>query len=269
MPPANNAANVQNGPRFTGERPGWGDAFQYDQARHLAAYRYAVTLATGARVLDAGCGDGLGSRTVADVATGVIGLDRSREAIDFCRRTWRKGNLAFVEGDLARCGGVTEQFNLVLSFQVIEHIKDVEPFLVGLKAHLAPAGRLLLTTPNRLRSFSENPYHVREYTAPELNVILTRVFDRVTMRGIHGNAKVVEFDRAREKGVKQILRLDPLGLRKLLPTPVASFVAARLAVLVRNRIRASTGQSQISPEDFMVGDEHLEEALDLVALCEG
>jgi SAM-dependent methyltransferase len=265
-----NAADPRNSPRFTGERPGWGDAFHYDQARHLAAYHYATTLAAGLRVLDAGCGDGFGSRTVADVATSVVGLDRSREAIEFCRRTWQKPNLTFVEGDLTTHGGVPEQFDLVLNFQVIEHIKDkhVDPFLTALKARLAPGGRLLLTTPNRLRSFSENPYHVREYTAGELQPILASVFTHVTMRGIYGNAKVIDFDRAREKGVKQILRLDPLGLRNLLPTPLASFLAARLAVLVRNRIRASSGQSRISPEDFIVSDEHLEEALDLVALCD-
>jgi SAM-dependent methyltransferase len=269
MTDLDNTANAQKGPRFTGERPGWGEAFEYDQARHLAAYRYATTLATGVRVLDAGCGDGFGTQTLADVATSVLGLDRSREAIEFCRRTWQKPNLTFVEGDLTTHGGVAEQFDLLLNFQVIEHIKDVNPFLAALRARLAPGGRLLLTTPNRLRSFSENPYHVREYTAGELRPILAGVFTRVTMRGIYGNAKVIDFDRAREKGVKQILRLDPLGLRKLLPTPVASFVAARLAILVRKRARASAGHTRITPDDFTVCDDHLEEALDLVALCEG
>jgi 2-polyprenyl-3-methyl-5-hydroxy-6-metoxy-1,4-benzoquinol methylase len=262
-----NAAKPQNGPRFTGERPGWGQAFEYDQARHMAAYRYAAALAVGLRVLDAGCGEGFGTQALAEVATRVVGLDRSREAIEFCRRTWRKPNLTFVEGDLTTRGDLEEQFDLVLNFQVIEHIKDAEPFLAALKARLAPGGRLLLTTPNRLRSFSENPYHVREYTAGELTAILARVFNRIVMRGMHGNAKVNEFDRAREKSVRRILRLDPLGLRRLLPAPVINFAFARLAVLVRKRAHASAQDLPITPEDFIVADERLEEALDLVALC--
>jgi 2-polyprenyl-3-methyl-5-hydroxy-6-metoxy-1,4-benzoquinol methylase len=263
-------ANMQKGPRFTGERPGWGEAFQYDQARHLAAYRYAVTLATGLRVLDAGCGDGFGTQILADVATDVVGLDRSGEAIAFCRSTWRKPNLSFLEGDLTTPGSVSERFDLVLNFQVIEHIhiEDVEPFLSALRARLAPGGRLLLTTPNRLRSFSDNPYHVREYTAGELKTLLTCVFPRVTMRGMHGNAKVIEFDRTRERSVMRILRLDPLGMRKLLPAAIINFAFARLAVLVRKGAQVVAGQSQIAADDFSVRDENVDEALDLVALCE-
>ena len=43
---------------FTGERPGWGEDFDYDEARHLAAYLFAADLAKGRSVLDAGCGTG-------------------------------------------------------------------------------------------------------------------------------------------------------------------------------------------------------------------
>lgn len=264
-------AAEQEPPHFTGERPGWSETFEYDQARHLAAYRYALTLAVGARVLDAGCGDGFGTQSIADVAERVVGLDRSREAIEYCRRTWQKPNLTFVEGDLTVPGILDEQFDLVLNFQVIEHIPESRAgaFLAALKSSLAPGGRLLLTTPNRLRSFSENPYHVREYTAEELRVALSKVFPRVTIRGIHGNMKVVEFDRAREKTVRRILHLDPLGLRRLLPAAVIHLAFARLAEFVRKRARSAAGQPRITPDDFMIHDEHLEDALDLVALCEG
>lgn len=263
------SARVQEAPRFTGERPGWGEVFEYDQARHLAAYRYAATMAVGARVLDAGCGDGFGTQTLADVAASVVGIDRSGEAIEYCRRTWQKPNLGFVVGDLTVPGSLDEQFDLVLNFQVIEHIpeRNVGAFLKALKARLAPGGRLLLTTPNRLRSFSENPYHAHEYTQEELRAVLSDVFSCVTILGMHGNAKVVQFDRVREKSVRRILRLDPLGLRRLLPPAVIHLVFARLAVLVRKRAQAFAGQTRIGPEDFFVRDSGLDEALDLVAVC--
>ena len=158
--------------------------------------------------------------------------------------------------------------HLVLNFQVVEHIRDPLPFLRGLRALLAPAGQVLLTTPNRLMSFSENPYHVREYTADELATLLAPVFGRVTILGMHGNDTVRAFDRQRAQAVRRVLRLDPLGLRHRLPRAVVNFAFARLAVLVRHRAGAASGAPTIGPDDFYVSADGLAEALDLVALCE-
>ena len=87
------------------------------------------------------------------------------------------------------------------------------------------------------------------------------------MRLLAGNATVTAFDRGRERAVKRILRLDPFGLRKLLPRPVVTFAFAKLAVLVRRRARSGTQQPAITPDDFFVSADNLDDALDLVALC--
>ncbi len=75
--------------RFTGERPGWGKDFDYDEARHLAAYLYATEFVRGRRVLDAGCGEGFGTQVLADYAEEVVGIDYSAAAIEECARRWR------------------------------------------------------------------------------------------------------------------------------------------------------------------------------------
>lgn len=265
--PTSPASSNLDTPQFTGERPGRGDNFDYDEARHLAAYHYARTLAPGKRVLDAGCGEGFNTRQLADVAAHVTGVDYSAEAIAFCNRTWQAPNLRFAHVDLTRPEGFDETFDLVLNFQVLEHIEDDRAFLQALRARLAPGGVLLLTTPNRLMSFSENPYHVREYTAEQLRELLAGVFDSVTLRGMRGNAKVVAFDEARRHSVQRILRLDPLGLRNLLPQSLINFAFARLASLVRSQAKSAAGGDRITVEDFSVSDADLDTALDLVALC--
>ncbi|MFI5365873.1 MAG: class I SAM-dependent methyltransferase [Candidatus Binatia bacterium] len=252
---------------FTGERPGWGKDFDYDESRALAAYRYAATLAAGKRVADAGCGEGFGTQLLADVATAVVGLDYSVAAIAMCRETWCKPNLSFRQADLTRSLALAERFDLVVNFQVLEHMRDDLTFLENLKTLLAPGGRLLLTTPNRLKSFSENPYHLREYTAPELRRLLERVFRAVTLLGMHGDATVTAFDCGRERAVKRILRLDPFGIRNRLPRAVVTFAFAKLAVLVRRQARGAA-QPVITPDDFFVSAANLDDALDLVALCE-
>jgi SAM-dependent methyltransferase len=252
--------------KFTGERPGWGEGFDYDYARHLAAYRHAASLAEGRRVLDAGCGEGFGTQTLADVASSVLGVDYSPVAISECRRLWQKPNLRFEQVDLVQPGGFSETFDLVLNFQVIEHIDDPLPFLRGLGERVGPGGSLLLTTPNRLRTVSENPYHVREYTAPELRDLLSRVFDRVEISGMHGNAKVEEFEAGRARAVRRILRLDPLGIRKMLPEKVIHFAFAKLARVVRKQARPA-GSVDMTPENFFVSADSVDNALDLVATC--
>ena len=125
----------------------------------------------------------------------------------------------------------------------------------------------MITTPNRLQSFSENPCHVREYTPEELRTLLSGTFGSVELLGVYGNEKVVEFDRNRKRAVENVLRLDPLGIRRLLPEPVLHFVFARLGQLVRRVAHRSVGETRISPADFRVEAGDLDTALDLVALC--
>jgi len=256
---------------FTGERPGWGEDFDYDEARHLAAYLYAAELARGRRVLDAGCGEGFGTQTLVEPAAEVVGVDYSGDAIGFCKQRWNKPQLRFQVVDFTAPGDFTDTFDLVLNFQVLEHIDDPRPFLAALRARVAEGGRLFLTTPNRLKTFSENPYHVREYTREELAGLLEPHFTNVTIMGVHGNEKVIAFDRGREKAVNRILRLDPLGIRNLLPRRVIEVAFARLAVLVRRQARAGADGElgdKIVPEDFHVSADAVDDALDLAALCE-
>jgi 2-polyprenyl-3-methyl-5-hydroxy-6-metoxy-1,4-benzoquinol methylase len=252
---------------FTGERPGWDRDFDYDEARHLTAYLHARPHAAGKSVLDVGCGEGFGTQTLADVAREVVGVDYSADAIAYCRSRWRKPNLRFEVVDFTRPGPFGGTFDVVLCFQVLEHIADEVAFLEALRARLAPHGTLVLTTPNRLKSFSENPYHLREYAPAELRALLGRVFAHVELAAIAGNEKVVAFDARREQAVRRILRLDPLNLRGLLPAAVVRFAFARLARVVRRSARSDSTDVRIAPEDFALRRGAVEEALDLVALC--
>jgi len=249
------------------ERPGWGPDFDYDEARHLVAYEFASRLAAGKRLLDAGCGEGFCTQDLADVARTVVGVDYHAEAVATARRKWQKPNLEFEVVDLTKESPGAAAFDIVLNFQVLEHVADDLGFVRNLRAALAPGGTLVLTTPNAPMSFSENPCHLREYTAAELHTLLGRVFSHVEMLGVFPNAKVEAFDRERRRAVERILRLDPLGLRRLLPERVVHVAFARLGQLVRRQAHGATGGTKISLEDFEVRTGDLDRALDLVALC--
>lgn len=263
------AATTPSGPAatFTGERPGWGEGFDYDYSRHLAAYRYAAGLVAGLRVLDAGCGEGFGTQSLAGTAAHVTGYDYSAAAIAECRRLWPRPDLDFQCVDLSAPPLPGADFDAVLSFQVLEHMTDPLAFLRALRSLVTEGGFVLLTTPNRPRTVSENPFHVREYDAGELVDLLKNVFGHVSVVGMYGNEKVEAFERSRARAVASILRLDPLGLRRLLPRAIVEPAFARLAALVRRRAKAEAPVA-IVPEDFAVGTgDDIDLALDLVALC--
>lgn len=254
--------------RFTGERlPGAAAAdYAVDLERHLAAYRWAAGRAAGRRVLDAGCGEGYGAALLAESARAVVGLDRE-EAVAVARVRHRAPNLEYRVADLERLADLGDRFDLVVSFQVIEHLPDPVGFLRGLAACTAAAGEILVTTPNRLMSVSENPYHLREWTAPELRALARTVFPEAQVLGIHGSARVLAYERARGEQVRRILRLDPLGLRRLLPQRVVTAAFAAFSGLVRKRVRSAGALPEVGADDFTVSDVDLDRALDLLLVA--
>lgn len=255
---------------YTGERLAAGDQrFAADMARHLAAYHLVGPLVAGKRVLEAGCGEGYGAALMARHAREVVGVDYDETALGLARSRHQAPNLEYRAVDLLELAQrAPGEFDAVTNFQVLEHLHDPSPFLDAAARCLKPGGVLILTTPNRLASVSENPYHVHEYVADELASVLRRFFARVEMQGVIGTERVYEFERARGAQVQRILRLDPLGLRNLLPQALVKFAFARLALLVRSRVASSNAQAvELAPDDFSIAKTEPPQWLDLLAFA--
>src|SRR5215468_4689112 len=109
---------------FTGERviPGQVDIDLLNE--HMARYTFAARLARGKRVLDAGCGAGYGSAELARWAQSVAGVDLSSEAVDFARENYPLPNVRFEQGSCTALPYAAESFDLVVAFEVIEHLED-------------------------------------------------------------------------------------------------------------------------------------------------
>jgi SAM-dependent methyltransferase len=252
---------------FTGERLLAGDPlFAADMSRHVVVYQFAQGQVRGKSVLDAGCGDGYGTDMLAQTAARAVGVDRSAETIAIAGRRYQRPNLTYRVCELHRLTDLGEQFDAVCNFQVIEHLVDPKPFLEQARLVLRSGGSLIVTTPNRLNSFVENPYHVHEYVAGELAELLREFFPQVDMRGVCGNERVMAFDRARSAQAGKILRLDPLGLRRLLPRALVEWAYPRLARLVRRNVAAAGVDATITPADFRITDD-CAASLDLLATC--
>lgn len=251
---------------FTGERPGRGPGYEYDHARHQVAYDVVATMIDGDVVVDAGSGDGEGAAAFARSASRVIGLDHHEGAVVEATRRHGSPSVEFRRADLAAPWPV-EDADTVVALQVIEHLEDDDAFVRHAMAALRPGGRLVLTTPNRLLTFSDNPWHVREYTAAELRDLLER-HGEVELRGVFGNDRVTAFDERRRAEVQRWLRLDPWNLRARLPRAVIDPLFAALSTFVRRRASAGgeVHDAPIAVSDFEVRDGDLDESLDLFAV---
>jgi 2-polyprenyl-6-hydroxyphenyl methylase/3-demethylubiquinone-9 3-methyltransferase len=114
---------------------------------HWGGDGVGFTPLAGKRALDMGCGAGLLAEPLARLGATVTGVDASAEVIAAARA--HAGALAIDY----RVGGVeevaAEQFDLVTSLEVIEHVLDPGVFVHGLARALAPGGLMVLSTPNR------------------------------------------------------------------------------------------------------------------------
>jgi SAM-dependent methyltransferase len=248
--------------RFTGERLHAGDElFSVDLARHEAAYELARARLGGGRVLDLGCGSGYGTARLAAVHPRVFGLDRIPP--DRANR----GAARFVRADLH--GGIPlrpRSFELLVSFQVVEHLVDPGPYLDAIASLLTADGTALITTPNIEMSDGVNPYHVHEYTAEELAALLRTRFDAVEVLGIGASDPIHAYLAARSARIRRIMRLDPLGLHRHLPRTLVEWLFAGFARLVRSQAQAAQGTPAATWRDFPVGAADAR-CLDLLAIC--
>jgi 2-polyprenyl-3-methyl-5-hydroxy-6-metoxy-1,4-benzoquinol methylase len=159
-------------------------------AGHVARYEHARReAARGKRVLDLACGSGYGCAILSDVAASVVGVDLDAAALVECARRHRLPNVRFVAGDARAVPLASGQFDLVTSFETIEHLpeRDVDTYLDELHRLLVPGGRLLISTPDRdsysLGGRTGNPFHFFEFTRAEFAERLSRRFELAEMFG--------------------------------------------------------------------------------------
>ena len=172
---------------FTGERviPGQVDVDLLNE--HVARYTFAARLARGKRVLDAGCGAGYGSAELARQAWSVVGTDISADALEFARGHYTLPNLRFEQSSCTALPHPAGCFDLVVAFEVIEHLEQWREFLLEARRVLASSGQLIVSTPNKLYytesrgAGGANPFHVHEFDFAEFAGELRAVFPYVSL----------------------------------------------------------------------------------------
>lgn len=171
---------------FTGERftPECVREMAYE---HWHRYAWAAELVEGLDVLDAACGEGYGSHLLAARAKSVVGVDIGEEAVLHARERYRRDNLRFDRGDATELPHEDDHFDVVVSFETLEHLEAQETLLAEFRRVLRPNGFLLVSSPDR-KTYSEetgydNPFHVRELYRDELESMISATFPAYRLYG--------------------------------------------------------------------------------------
>jgi SAM-dependent methyltransferase len=208
---------------------------------------------------------------LAERAALAIGLDREPEVVAYAAGKYQSAErAAWVAASADRLPFGDGSVDLVACFQVLEHLPDARAFLCEVRRCLAPGGILLLTTPNLLVTGARpNPHHVHDYSPEDLRALLKSVFADVEVRGIFASDRVAGYRAKNDRIVRTIMRLDPLGLHRRIPTRLSEFVHIRVTRLVRGRLNASSPDliSNLTTADFPISGDGVERSIDLLGIC--
>ena len=222
-------------------------------------------------MLEVGSGEGYGSEIVRPWVDEYVGVDIDDEAVAHAAERYAHPNTTFLAYDGETLPFDDSSFDLAISFQVLEHVRDPDRFL-GETRRVVDAGVVLVVTPNRNHRLADgerpwNRYHVREFSPSDLDAVMRRSFAEVEVFGIHGSDAMNKIERDRVMRARKLARLDPLGLRYWLPESIET----KLRVALR---RGSSSGTETVPSDVGVeymhhGQDDTASSLDLFAIGRG
>lgn len=261
---------------------------------HTPAYVSASSLTENKKVLDLGCNTGYGTEILFKSSNNIIGVDVSERAILSAKNKYSHLGINFQLIDGVQLPFNDNEFDVIVSFQVIEHIVDYEKYMNELKRVLKPQGIVIFTTPNALLRLDPgmkpwNKFHVREFNHSELKSLLKTFFPQVSILGLFAREPLysIELNRvkqarnyAREKQ-EQIAHSSSISLRTRVKRIIPKFILSAVRGIQRfprNVFKPKNSKSKVdvklvkfinkySVQDLFYRIDNLESALDLLAIC--
>ena len=177
---------------------------------HIARYLLAKDFVAGKSVLDVACGEGYGSYLLKQWgAKSVVGVDIDSGSIELAKSLFNADDLEFYSSNAEDLVFIeSESFDIVVSFETIEHVDDPTKYLHEIKRVVKDDGLLIISCPNDHyyypSSAVSNPFHKRKFTFEEFKELTQDVLGNVSSQCISG--AVVGYmnceNQAKRKAVK-------------------------------------------------------------------
>jgi O-antigen biosynthesis protein len=176
---------------------------------HLHRYAYISRFVQGKRVLDLGCGEGYGSALLARTADSIVGIDIDEQAVHHARGKYSGDNIRFAAGSITAIP-LSRRFDVIVCFEVLEHINEHDQLLSEVKRLLAPDGLLIISTPNKSeyrRLEPSNRFHLKELDFDEFRTLLARFFNHAQFLGqrVHCGSSLLSSDRSLRGAVSSLV----------------------------------------------------------------
>lgn len=159
-----------------------------DIVDHLARYFLVKNLCENKKVLDAACGEGYGSFLIAESwnAKSVTAIDISQDAIESAKENFKSSKIEYICHDLEQIENILtpKSFDIIISLETIEHLKNPESFLAGIKNILKPDGIVIISCPNDHWWYQNredyNPHHLHKYHLNEFQELCQQYLGEVS-----------------------------------------------------------------------------------------
>lgn len=148
---------------------------------HVDRYKFALDyIRPEDKCLDAACGCGYGSELMSNKAIEVIALDINDHALKFANENYTSSRIVFWKADLNKPLNLPDGcFNVVISFETIEHISNQDMLLAEFSRVLKPGGLIIISTPDRavsIKAGHKNKFHIVELTKSEFLELISKYF---------------------------------------------------------------------------------------------
>ena len=154
--------------------------YRYPLHRAIQAYQESTPL----RILEIGCNLGYFGAIMLRLGHHYVGLDIQKDAIKKAQEYY--GNHFTCKPVEEYASQSSEKFDLICSFDVIEHVHAPRKFFMSALSLLGPDGSIILTTPDG----NQMPLHKWNTDLPPIHITL---FSRRSFKHIASNTMQVKF----------------------------------------------------------------------------
>ncbi|MCX7928144.1 MAG: class I SAM-dependent methyltransferase [Patescibacteria group bacterium] len=247
---------------FTGERTDFLDKGGINTFR----YKCLRGKVKGKSVVELGCAYGYGTYLLSKFgAKEIVAYDNDKNSIAYANKHYKSKTIFYFQADVEKLDLGKERFDIAVSFEVIEHLRNPEKFLDIVSTGLKKKGLFFVSTPNRYMSSYDgdkpsNPYHVREYYPSEFKSLLLRNFKEVVLYGI----VLKDYKKTQEEKVKETFRwkFASMIVRKRFMRRIINYFPAWPKRII-------TGENKVKflAKDYKLAKDRIDQAPYLFAVC--